>query len=94
MRKLKSKETRALTFANSVVAGASRLQRATSERRKDRERERERDEDGETRWSREGWQDMGGKVGARGWRSEFMAALSLYRPCRVSFSREEGRISR
>ena len=37
---------------------------------------------------------MGGKVGARGWRSEFMAALSLYRPCRVSFSREEGRISR
>lgn len=46
-----------------------------------------------TRWSREGWQDRG-KVGARGWRSEFMAALSLYRPCRVSFSREEGRISR
>lgn len=48
---------------------------------------------GATRWSREGWQDRG-KVGTRGWRSEFMAALSLYRPCRVSFSREEGRISR
>ena len=30
----------------------------------------------------------------KGWRLEFMAALSLYRPCRVSFSHDEGKILR
>lgn len=68
---------------------------ARSEERIHRQNER-RERDRRTGENEESAEYRPGKIEepVGGWRLEFMAALSLYRPCRVSFSCEEGRISR
>lgn len=76
-----------MTFANSVVAGASTLQMHSRRESVGRTNgESETAEDGKER--RVGGVERPGKIEelVGGWRLEFMAALSLYRPCRVSFS--------